>query len=179
MSSWSSSTCSSLHQVTNTKKKLNGVRRRKWGKWVSEIRVPGTRQRLWLGTYATAEAAAVAHDVAVYCLRKPSSSSLLLEKLNFPQTLSSYGFQNRNDDISPKSIQKVASDVGMDVDARNIAGKTSTVVVEQSKYEKKNDDDDDDCDLLWWENLGDDSQGSEEDGCREGKALNISVEDYL
>ncbi|KAE9612859.1 hypothetical protein Lal_00027647 [Lupinus albus] len=172
MSSWSS-TCSSLHQVTNTKKKLKGVRRRKWGKWVSEIRVPGTRQRLWLGTYATAEAAAVAHDVAVYCLRKPSSLSL--EKLNFPQTLSSYDVQNRND-MSPKSIQKVASDIGMDVDARNIAGNTTTVVVEQTKHERKNVDD---CDLFWWEILGDDSQESEEDGCREGGGLSISIEDYL
>ncbi|CAL0311383.1 unnamed protein product [Lupinus luteus] len=172
MSSWSS-TCSSLHEVTNTKKKLKGVRRRKWGKWVSEIRVPGTQERLWLGTYATAEAAAVAHDVAVYCLRKPSSLSM--EKLNFPQTLSSYGVENRND-MSPKSIQKVASDVGMDVDARNIAGKTTKVVVEQTKYEKKNGDEDE-CDLFWWENLGGDSQGSEED--REGEGLSISVEDYL
>ncbi|KAL2347288.1 hypothetical protein Fmac_001288 [Flemingia macrophylla] len=101
--------------------KLKGVRRRKWGKWVSEIRVPGSQERLWLGTYATAEAAAVAHDVAVYCLRRPSS----LEKLNFPDTLSSYSVPLR--DMSPRSVQKVASDVAMDVDAKNIVARSSVV----------------------------------------------------
>ncbi|KAK7253097.1 hypothetical protein RIF29_37530 [Crotalaria pallida] len=195
--SWSSSSSSTsssmLHGVINNsntnklKLKLKGVRRRKWGKWVSEIRVPGTQERLWLGTYSTAEAAAVAHDVAVYCLRKPSS----LDKLNFPETLSSYGViqQHRDHVLSPKSVQKVASDVGMDVDARNIAtGTSASTVVEETtnhdydeRKEKKKSDDhhyNDDSDLLWWESLGDDSQGSEEE-CREGEALSISVEDYL
>ncbi|CAL0332031.1 unnamed protein product [Lupinus luteus] len=175
MSCWSSNSSNpSLHGVTNTNKKLKGVRRRKWGKWVSEIRVPGTQERLWLGTYSTAEAAAVAHDVAVYCLRRPSS----LDKLNFPETLSSYDILKR-DDMSPKSVQKVASDVGMDVDARNIAGMATTLVVEENNnnYEKKSSNGE--CDLFWLEELGDVSEGSEEYGCREGEALNISVEDYL
>ncbi|KAF1861283.1 hypothetical protein Lal_00014009 [Lupinus albus] len=166
MSCWNSNRSNpSLHGVTNSNKKLKGVRRRKWGKWVSEIRVPGTQERLWLGTYSTAEAAAVAHDVAVYCLRKPSS----LDKLNFPETLSSYDVLKR-DDMSPNSVQKVASDVGMDVDARNIAGMTTE---QNNNYDKKSSD------LFWWEDLGDISQGSEEDCGREGEALNISVEDYL
>lgn len=58
--------------------KFRGVRKRKWGKWVSEIRLPHSRERIWLGSYDSAEKAALAFDAAMFCLRGRSGN------FNFP-----------------------------------------------------------------------------------------------
>ncbi|XP_062187121.1 ethylene-responsive transcription factor ERF008-like [Phragmites australis] len=93
-----------------------GVRRRRWGKWVSEIRVRGTRERLWLGSYATPEAAAVAYDTAVYFLRGGGGD---VAALNFPErAAAAYGGGAGAGRLSPRSVQRVASDAGMAADAQ-------------------------------------------------------------
>ncbi|KAI5674192.1 hypothetical protein M9H77_14556 [Catharanthus roseus] len=76
--SFSSSSSSSERINGFHSDKYKGVRKRKWGKFVSEIRLPNSRERIWLGSYDTAEKAARAFDAALFCLRGKSA------KFNFP-----------------------------------------------------------------------------------------------
>uniref|UniRef100_A0A0A8YFP4 AP2/ERF domain-containing protein n=1 Tax=Arundo donax TaxID=35708 RepID=A0A0A8YFP4_ARUDO len=101
------------HQQLQPRRQYRGVRMRKWGKWVAEIREPHKRTRIWLGSYATPVAAARAYDTAVFYLRGRSA------RLNFPDEIPALaeGAPDGGTLLSAASIRKKAIEVGSRVDA--------------------------------------------------------------
>ncbi|KAI3782743.1 hypothetical protein L2E82_12798 [Cichorium intybus] len=94
--------------------RYKGVRMRKWGKWVAEVRQPNSRDRIWLGSYDTAEEAARAYDAALFCLRGPSAL------INFPTQPPDISITA---DLSPSQIQVAASRHarGLSMDSSSLA----------------------------------------------------------
>lgn len=99
------------------------------GKWAAEIRDPLRRTRVWLGTYDTAEEAAVVYDQAAVRLRGPNAlTNFVAETPHSETTLVTYLTP------PPPENQSTAAVVSDTKESRSLCSPTSVLRLEEQNW---------------------------------------------
>ncbi|KQJ98978.1 hypothetical protein BRADI_3g40343v3 [Brachypodium distachyon] len=94
---------------------LRGVRQRQWSRWAAEIRLPRTRDRLWIGTFQHPEQAALAYDATLYCFYGDEKQLPPQRVYNFPAAPLPYVPPGKHGNLSNENIKAIAEKHAVDL----------------------------------------------------------------